>query len=161
MMPPVHVISDIFSTVPPFRVKVYFAAHLFQYHRGRAFQVVVKPCWWREQYYAMSTLLIVAGENVARLEETQQEVSTLNIGTRKSNLALVQTDLVVNLLATAWPNYKYSIKARDTAAGDIDKSTPFKDMPVKNLWTHELETLMMDGNLDILVHALKGRDPPH
>jgi porphobilinogen deaminase len=29
-------------------------------------------------------------------------------------------------------------------------------MPVKNLWTHELETLMAEGSLDILVHALKG-----
>lgn len=109
----------------------------------------------------MSTLAVVAGDKVAQLEEDQQPVSTLNIGTRKSKLALVQTDLVVDLLAQAWPEYKYNIKARDTAAGDIDKSTPFKDMPVKNLWTHELETLMMDGDLDILVHALKGRDPHH
>jgi hydroxymethylbilane synthase len=104
----------------------------------------------------MTTLSVVAGENVSRLEEVSREIPTFNIGTRKSRLALVQTDLVVKALAVSWPDYKYSIKARDTAAGDIDKVTAFKDMPVKNLWTHELETLMMEKQLDLLVHSLKG-----
>lgn len=94
-------------------------------------------------------------ENLPPQHQEQSRV-TFNIGTRKSKLALVQTDLVVNALLSARSDYKLQIKARDTAAGDIDKITPFKDMPVKNLWTHELETLMMEGSLDILVHSLKG-----
>ncbi|EXJ56001.1 porphobilinogen deaminase [Cladophialophora yegresii CBS 114405] len=81
--------------------------------------------------------------------------ATFNVGTRKSKLALVQTELVLDALSKACPEYSYTIKARDTAAGDIDKLTPFKDMPVKNLWTHELETLMVEGHLDFLVHSLK------
>jgi hydroxymethylbilane synthase len=98
---------------------------------------------------------------VAEMVDTQpldQDTSlqTFSVGTRKSKLALVQTDLVVQALASACADYKYLIKARDTAAGDIDKITPFKDMAVKNLWTHELETLMIEGSLDILVHSLKG-----
>ena len=88
--------------------------------------------------------------------EAKSPSQTLNIGTRKSRLALVQTDLVVKALTSAWPGYAFEIKARDTAAGDIDKITPFKDMPVKNIWTHDLETLMMEGKLDVLVHSLKG-----
>ena len=103
----------------------------------------------------MTTLAVIAGDNVPRLEGVQKEVPEFNVGTRKSNLALVQTDLVVKALAAAWPDYKYNIKARDTAAGDIDKVTPFKDMPVKNIWTHELETLMLEKKLDFLVHSLK------
>ncbi len=106
----------------------------------------------------MTTLTVVAGENVPRLEGVKQKISTFSVGTRKSNLALVQTDMVVGALAKAWPDYKYAIRARDTAAGDIDKVTAFKDMPVKNLWTHELETLMMENKLDLLVHALKGEE---
>ena len=105
----------------------------------------------------MATVAVVEGPNVPRLAEQQQEISLFNIGTRKSRLALVQTDSVVKALAEAFPDYKYEIKARDTAAGDIDKVTPFKDMPVKNIWTHELETLMLEKKLDILVHALKGK----
>ena len=104
----------------------------------------------------MTTLSVVAGNNVPKSEEVKQDIPTLSVGTRKSKLALVQTDLVVQALAKEWPDYRYDIKARDTAAGDIDKMTPFKDMPVKNLWTHELETLMMENKLDLLVHSLKG-----
>lgn len=91
---------------------------------------------------------------VAGMQHLDKE---FNIGSRKSKLALIQTDLVVKALRDVRPDYKYEIKARDTAAGDIDKVTPFKDMPVKNLWTHELETLMIEGSLDILVHSLKGK----
>lgn len=104
----------------------------------------------------MTILSVVAGENVPQLEDVNHEISSFNIGTRKSRLAVIQTELVVKALAASWPDYKYTIKARDTAAGDIDKVTPFKDMPVKNLWTHELETLLLEKQLDLLVHSLKG-----
>jgi hydroxymethylbilane synthase len=105
----------------------------------------------------MATIAVVSGDHAAANTDEWTSKSTFNVGTRKSKLALVQTDLVVSALAAACPENSYAIKARDTAAGDIDKSTPFKDMPVKNLWTHELEALMVEGHLDILVHSLKGR----
>ena len=84
------------------------------------------------------------------------EKHEFNVGTRRSKLALVQTDLIIDTLNKAWPNKKFNIQAHATAAGDVDKVTPFKDMPVKNLWTHELEKLLMEGHLDVLVHSLKG-----
>jgi hydroxymethylbilane synthase len=87
---------------------------------------------------------------------TPNSKSTFNIGTRKSALALRQADLVLSALTASWPDHSFSIRARDTAAGDIDKVTPFKDMPVKNLWTHDLEVSLMEGELDLLVHSLKG-----
>lgn len=108
----------------------------------------------------MTTLAVIAGETASSNTEHPPTDTKFNVGTRKSKLALVQTDLVVKALTSTCPNHVYSIKARDTAAGDIDKLTPFKDMPVKNLWTHELETLMLEGQLDILVHSLKGRSTP-
>ncbi|EXJ84390.1 porphobilinogen deaminase [Capronia epimyces CBS 606.96] len=105
----------------------------------------------------MTTLSVVQGANTSASADggAAHPEATFNIGTRKSKLALVQTDLVVKALASAYPDNVYTIKARDTAAGDVDKVTPFKDMAVKNLWTHELETLMVEGQLDILVHSLK------
>ncbi|OAL37669.1 hypothetical protein AYO20_03176 [Fonsecaea nubica] len=103
----------------------------------------------------MTTLAVVSGEHAAANPDESDSKTTFNVGTRKSKLALIQTDLVVQALAEACPEYVYAIKARDTAAGDIDKVTPFKDMPVKNIWTHELETLMLEGQLDFLVHSLK------
>ena len=107
----------------------------------------------------MSTLAVTPDENAAVYTGHQDPGRTFSVGTRKSKLALVQTDLVVKALASAYPDNVYAIKARDTAAGDVDKVTPFKDMPVKNIWTHELETLMIEGHLDFLVHSLKGLSP--
>ena len=100
----------------------------------------------------MATTLItkVAGS------EAKSCTQTLNVGTRKSKLALVQTDIVVKALTQVCPAFTFEVKARDTAAGDIDKVTPFKDMAVKNIWTHELETLMLESKLDFIVHSLKG-----
>jgi hypothetical protein len=91
--------------------------------------------------------------------DTRLLTKTFIVGTRKSALALAQTELVVQALKKAWPDHEFQIHARDTAAGDIDKVTPFKDMPVKNLWTHELEQLLIEKKLDLLVHSLKGRPP--
>jgi hydroxymethylbilane synthase len=105
---------------------------------------------------ALATMSEVSGTQTVNDVSSLQEFT---VGTRKSELALKQTDLVVKALLAACPDYKYQVKARDTAAGDIDKMTPFRDMPVKNLWTHELETLMVEGSLDILVHSLKGKIP--
>ncbi|ETN42199.1 porphobilinogen deaminase [Cyphellophora europaea CBS 101466] len=103
----------------------------------------------------MNLIHTASGRNVPRLQDFNAEISTFAVGTRKSKLALKQTELAVEALTAAWPDYQYDVKARDTAAGDIDKITPFRDMPVKNLWTHELEALLLEKKLDILIHSLK------
>lgn len=90
------------------------------------------------------------------MTSTGQDPQTFELGTRNSKLALLQTDVVVKALTAAWPDCHFNIRARDTAAGDIDKMTPFKDMPVKNLWTHDLEHSLIGEELDLLVHSLKG-----
>ena len=105
----------------------------------------------------MTTINVVSGANAPPPEIAEKHDLIFNVGTRKSKLALKQTDMVILEAVQAFPKYSFSVKARDTAAGDIDKVTPFKDMPVKNIWTHELETMMMEKQLDFLVHALKGR----
>lgn len=104
----------------------------------------------------MATISVISGPEAPKTEGDGSTQTDFNVGTRKSKLALVQTELVIAAAINAFPKYSFATKARDTAAGDIDKVTPFKDMPVKNIWTHELETLMIEGHLDILVHALKG-----
>jgi len=104
----------------------------------------------------MTTINVVSGANAPPPEMAEKQYLIFNVGTRKSKLALKQTDMVLLEAVQAFPQYSFSVKARDTAAGDIDKVTPFKDMPVKNIWTHELETMMIEKQLDFLVHALKG-----
>lgn len=91
------------------------------------------------------------------MSSVHQDARTFEIGTRKSKLALLQTDLVLKALNEKCPESQFIIRARDTAAGDLDKVTPFKDMPVKNLWTHDLEQSLIEEELDLLVHSLKGK----
>lgn len=81
--------------------------------------------------------------------------TTYSIGTRKSKLALLQTDLVLTSLKATLPNYEFKILTRD-AAGDLNKITPLREFSTKNLWTEELEELLIAKQIDIIVHSLKG-----
>ncbi len=87
--------------------------------------------------------------------QTTLKRSTFTIGTRKSRLALLQTDIVRDALSKAWPEYEFKIHTRDTA-GDLNKVTPLREFTTKNLWTEELEELLIDNHLDLVVHSLKG-----
>lgn len=80
---------------------------------------------------------------------------TITIGTRKSKLALLQTNLVLDALKKAFPQYEYKIFSKETA-GDLNTTIALRDFTTKNLWTEELEELMIDGQVDVIVHSLKG-----
>ncbi|KAJ6036916.1 hypothetical protein N7540_001195 [Penicillium herquei] len=79
---------------------------------------------------------------------------TFTIGTRKSKLALLQTDLVQAALKEAYPEYEFKVFSKETA-GDLNTTIALKDFTSKNLWTEELEELMIAGQVDFIVHSLK------
>jgi hydroxymethylbilane synthase len=81
--------------------------------------------------------------------------TTFTIGTRKSKLALLQTDLVQAALKKAHPEYEFKVFSKETA-GDLNTTIALKDFTSKNLWTEELEELMIAGQVDFIVHSLKG-----
>ena len=80
---------------------------------------------------------------------------TFTIGTRKSKLALLQTDLVLAALKETWPECSFQIHSRETA-GDQNTNIALREFATKNLWTEELEELLIAGQVDIIVHSLKG-----
>lgn len=80
---------------------------------------------------------------------------TFTIGTRKSKLALLQTDLVLAALKETWPDCSFQIHSRETA-GDQNTNIALREFATKNLWTEELEELLIAGQVDIIVHSLKG-----
>lgn len=86
---------------------------------------------------------------------TAASLPVVNIGTRRSVLARVQTDLVCKELRKAWPERKYEIHAMATM-GDKNQVTALHEFNAKALWTHELEALLEKGDLDMIVHSLKG-----
>ncbi|KAL4975354.1 porphobilinogen deaminase, dipyromethane cofactor binding domain-containing protein [Aspergillus desertorum] len=76
------------------------------------------------------------------------------IGTRKSKLALLQTDLVLAALKERFPNCTFKIHSRETA-GDQNTTIALREFTTKNLWTQELEDLLEAGSVDLIVHSLK------
>lgn len=87
------------------------------------------------------------------------QTSTINIGTRNSALALVQANAVKQALKDANPDHTFEIKPV-MVQGDKDKITPLQQLSqgenAKSLWTGELESMLEKGDLDIIVHCLKG-----
>ncbi|EKG16519.1 hypothetical protein MPH_06295 [Macrophomina phaseolina MS6] len=87
------------------------------------------------------------------------ELPVVNIGTRRSVLARIQADLVEASLKEAWPERKYKIHAMATM-GDKNQTTALHEFGAKSLWTHELEAMLAKGELDLIVHCLKGEIAP-
>lgn len=94
-----------------------------------------------------------------RLSKTQSEeksaaATTIHIGTRKSALAVIQANLILEALKKARPDAQYEVHAMSTM-GDKNQVTPLHDFGAKSLWTHELEAGLLEGRLDLIVHCLK------
>jgi hydroxymethylbilane synthase len=79
----------------------------------------------------------------------------LRIGTRRSKLAVVQTEGIRDRLQKLSPTRTYEIETLHTL-GDKDKSTALYQFGEKSLWTAELEEKLVSRQLDVVVHCLKG-----
>ena len=83
----------------------------------------------------------------------------VQIGGRKSKLAVVQSELVKKAIEDTFPNLSCSILALSTL-GDKVQTQPLYTFGGKSLWTKELEILLLDSideypQLDLIVHSLK------
>lgn len=83
----------------------------------------------------------------------------LRIGTRRSNLAVVQAEGIRDSLQKVAPGRSFEIEALHTL-GDKDQSTALYSFGAKSLWTTELEDKLTSGQLDVIVHCLKGEPNP-
>ncbi len=84
--------------------------------------------------------------------------SIINIGTRRSKLALIQAELVRKKLAEHPDNKGREFKIHAMATmGDKNQVTPLHSFGAKALWTFELEDQLLGDKkeLDIIVHCLK------
>eukprot|EP01060_Flectonema_neradi_P020595 TRINITY_DN2810_c0_g1_i5.p1 TRINITY_DN2810_c0_g1~~TRINITY_DN2810_c0_g1_i5.p1 ORF type:complete len:335 (+),score=67.24 TRINITY_DN2810_c0_g1_i5:48-1007(+) len=83
-----------------------------------------------------------------------KERDTIKIGTRKSPLAMVQTEFVVARLKEQHPELKYEIIASESK-GDKILDKPLAEIGDKGLFTQDLEDKMHSGEVDIAVHSCK------
>ncbi|KAG9523679.1 porphobilinogen deaminase, partial [Aureobasidium melanogenum] len=85
---------------------------------------------------------------------SSQEPKVVNIGTRRSQLAIAQVDMIVEHLETYAPGPSYKSQVVSTMA-DENQVKSFQEFNAKSIWTEELEKLLMEKKLDVIVHCLK------
>lgn len=78
----------------------------------------------------------------------------IRVGTRGSQLALAQTQMVVDHLQRAWPDMTFEIQTIRTR-GDQEVTAALPDIGGKGLFTAELEQALRDGRIDCAVHSAK------
>ncbi|XP_077695814.1 porphobilinogen deaminase isoform X1 [Eretmochelys imbricata] len=99
----------------------------------------------------------IAMENKT-LRSTQDENGLKNrvirVGTRKSQLARIQTDSVVEMLRKRYLSLHFEIVAMSTT-GDKILDTALSKIGEKSLFTKELENALERNEVDLVVHSLK------
>ena len=81
-------------------------------------------------------------------------ITTIRIGSRKSQLALIQTNWVQEQLSLKFPHIKFEIHTMSTK-GDKILDVALAKIGDKALFTKELETGMINQEIDFAVHSLK------
>lgn len=76
------------------------------------------------------------------------------IGTRKSQLALIQAEIVCAALRHYHPGIVFEIVTLDTT-GDRIKDRSLADIGGKGLFTQEIEQALLAHDIDLAVHSLK------
>ncbi|WP_008315039.1 hydroxymethylbilane synthase [Leptolyngbya sp. PCC 6406] len=85
---------------------------------------------------------------------TAAPTRTIRIGSRKSQLALVQTHWVRDELQKQFPDLTFEVQTMDTQ-GDKVLDVSLSKIGDKGLFTQELEDGMVQGDIDFAVHSLK------
>lgn len=76
------------------------------------------------------------------------------IGTRQSLLALWQSNHIASLIREQYPNCTVTLK-KFVTKGDKILDVPLAKIGGKGLFTKELETALLNGEIDLAVHSLK------
>lgn len=76
------------------------------------------------------------------------------VGSRGSNLALTQTNWVINELKKFHPNIEFEVKIIKTK-GDLIQNVSLDKIGDKGLFVKEIEQQLLDKSIDIAVHSMK------
>ena len=78
---------------------------------------------------------------------------TIRVGTRTSSLAMAQTDEVVSILRSSFPDTHFQI-VPITSDGDRRKDAPLLSLG-RGTFAKRLELALLDGDIDMAVHSAK------
>lgn len=93
-------------------------------------------------------------EEVEPHHKKSRPTRRVRVGSRRSQLALFQTNFVVDLLRKKNPSIQYEIVPM-TTTGDQILNKPLSKIGEKSLFTKELEVALQNGDVDMIVHSLK------
>lgn len=86
--------------------------------------------------------------------EGQWSRTTVRIGTRKSALAIAQTELVANLMKAKFPGLQVELVMKQTV-GDKILDKPLLEFGGKGVFVSEFEEALQRGDIDFAVHSAK------
>jgi len=81
-------------------------------------------------------------------------IKELRIGTRRSSLALVQSNWVKSKLKERYPDLEVEL-VEIVTQGDRIQDKPLYELGGKGLFLKEIEEALLDGRVDIAVHSMK------
>ena len=97
-------------------------------------------------------ILIIAIQVTVKMPEDKSLL--LKVGSRKSQLALIQTRHVIAELKKLRPEYEFEIVEMSTLGDNVlDKA--LSKIGEKSLFTKELEVALDRGEVDFVVHSMK------
>lgn len=76
------------------------------------------------------------------------------VGTRGSNLAVTQTNHVIDMLREKNPDVEFEVKTIKTK-GDILKDIPLDKIGGKEVFIKEIEKELLEGDIDLAIHSMK------
>ncbi|KAG8141677.1 hypothetical protein E2320_007249, partial [Naja naja] len=126
--------------LPPYRGRQIGAAPAGESGRGAAARPLADKRWTPPE---------MAAEN-----KNAPRSRSIRVGTRKSQLARIQTDSVVEMLQVQHPHLRFEIVAMSTT-GDRILDTALSKIGEKSLFTKELENALERDEVDLVVHSLK------
>nr|CAD7586821.1 unnamed protein product [Timema genevievae] len=83
-----------------------------------------------------------------------ENIDIIKVGSRKSQLALIQTNHIVSILKGLYPNKTFELVTM-TTIGDQILDKPLPKIGEKSLFTKELEIALEQQDVDLVVHSLK------
>jgi hydroxymethylbilane synthase len=78
----------------------------------------------------------------------------VSIGTRRSRLAQVQSQWVLDALQKLYPETTFGLTTIVTT-GDKNKTTPIEKLPIWGAFVKEIQDSLLNHKIDIAVHSLK------
>ncbi|AOA60593.1 Porphobilinogen deaminase [Komagataella phaffii CBS 7435] len=123
------------------------------------------------QNYQSSTTLLTTGntahsamlesyQNMNQIEQSGPiDCSSLKLGSRKSALAIIQAEIVRQLILKEYPELETKLVSVSTLGDQVQNKALFT-FGGKSLWTKELEMLLLESvggfdQIDMIVHSLK------